>query len=135
MEALLDAEDADYSSFDGSDQAEKHCPVTTPGTQLAASLNKSLGADVDEIITADEFDEIVGALIGQLTKKLLSGGVKGASDNNYDNNYVDPNFVIAKKDLADRYKTGAYNVEVKVIESSLKTVTNAEKNQEDAIAC
>lgn len=122
-------------SYDSSNAAETFCDVTTPGTQLAASLNKSLGADVDEIITADEFDEIIGALVGQLMKKVLSGGVKGASGSSYDSNYVDPNFEIAKKDLAKRYNINAYKVEENILESSLRTVENVKENQQDAISC
>ena len=133
--ALKEANNADYSKFDSSDRSEKHCPITTPGTQLSGLLNKSLGADTDEIITADEFDEIIGALIGQLTKKLLSGGVKNTSGNSYDNDYVDPNFEIAKKELAKRYKADAYNIEIKILESSLRTVQNSKANHKSAIAC
>jgi len=57
----------------------KYCENVTPGTVIAHSLNKSLGAGQDALIQADEIDEIVGALLGQLVKSVLNKGLK-----NYD---------------------------------------------------
>ncbi|MEK7079776.1 MAG: hypothetical protein AAB901_00620 [Patescibacteria group bacterium] len=54
--------------------------IKTPGTVIAARLNQSLGASQDSLVTADEIDEVLGALFTQLTTKVLgSGGLIGVS--------------------------------------------------------
>lgn len=58
---------------------EKHCENVTPGTVISHSLNKSLGAGQDALIQADEIDELVGALLGQLVESVFNKGLK-----NYD---------------------------------------------------
>ena len=60
---------------------KEKCTVSKPGTTIANSLNKSLGAGQDALIAADEIDEIIGALIGQLANKAITGaaGLLGLS--------------------------------------------------------
>ena len=65
---------------DGSAAPDK-CTVTKPGTTIANSLNKALGVGQDELVTADEINEILAALIGQLANKAITGaaGLLGLS--------------------------------------------------------
>jgi len=55
------------------------CETKTPGSVIAASLNKELGTGSDSLVTADEIDEIVGALFSQLINTVLTGGLSSAS--------------------------------------------------------
>ncbi len=62
------------------DMVLERCENVTPGTTMANQLNKSLGAGIDSLVTADELDEIVGALLVQLVKgAMTSDGVRGLS--------------------------------------------------------
>ncbi len=54
--------------------------ITTPGSVIGNSLYKSLGSGIDTLVTANQFDEIVNALLGQLMNHVLgSGGLAGIS--------------------------------------------------------
>jgi hypothetical protein len=66
-----------YNDKTGSYQ---RCTNSTPGSVISASLNKALGAGQDSLVTADEINEIIGALAGQLVNKVLGpGGLLGTS--------------------------------------------------------
>ena len=56
-------------------------PILTPGALISQSANKYLvDIGADEYISADEFGEVVNALIGQLVGNVLgSGGLAGVS--------------------------------------------------------
>jgi hypothetical protein len=56
-------------------------PILTPGTLIAQSANKFLVDNgLDQFVQADEINEIVGALMGQLVNNVLgSGGLLGTS--------------------------------------------------------
>jgi hypothetical protein len=53
----------------------------TPGSVVADQLNKTLGAGTDALVTADEMNEIVSALLTQLMSQVMGGigGLLGAS--------------------------------------------------------
>jgi hypothetical protein len=54
--------------------------IETPGSVIAAQLNHSLGLGADSLVQANEFDEIVNALMGQLMKNVLGNtGLGGLS--------------------------------------------------------
>jgi hypothetical protein len=54
--------------------------IETPGSVIADQLNHSLGLGADSLVNADEFDEIVNALLSQLMKNVLGGsGLSGLS--------------------------------------------------------
>ena len=57
------------------------CVITTPGDTIAATLNKSLGAGTDSLVAADEINEVIGALLGQIANQALTGaaGLLGLS--------------------------------------------------------
>ncbi len=55
--------------------------IVTPGQTISESLNKALGLPADRLALADEFNELIGALLAQLTQQMFSSidGLKGLS--------------------------------------------------------
>lgn len=56
--------------------SEENCikkETVTPGSVISNSLNKALGGGLDKISAADEVGEIIGALLGQVVNKAISG--------------------------------------------------------------
>ena len=49
-----------------------HFEIQTPGTTIENRLTQALGSDVQRLISADEFNEILSALFGQLIQKGIS---------------------------------------------------------------
>ncbi|MFH0846345.1 MAG: hypothetical protein V1851_03050 [Patescibacteria group bacterium] len=58
--------------------------IQTPGSVISTQLNKTLGLGADSLVTADEFNEIVNALLMQLTKNIMSStGLLGQEMDSY----------------------------------------------------
>jgi hypothetical protein len=57
------------------------CTTATPGSLIQNEVSDALGIGRDRLTIADEINEIIGALIGQLAQQALggSGGLRGAS--------------------------------------------------------
>ncbi|HEX2792769.1 MAG TPA: hypothetical protein VHO23_03585 [Candidatus Paceibacterota bacterium] len=54
--------------------------IKTPGSVIAPRINEALGLGEKSLVTADEIDEIVGALFQQLVGRVLgSGGLLGVT--------------------------------------------------------
>lgn len=51
--------------------------IKTPGSVIMEQLNTQLGSNVNRLVSADEFNEILGALMNQLVSKVLGGGDGG----------------------------------------------------------
>ncbi|MFN3188254.1 MAG: hypothetical protein ACK42D_01780 [Candidatus Paceibacteria bacterium] len=70
-------------------QEGQNCRITTPGRVIADQLNRALGAGQDALIEADEINELIGALLSQLTMQALQGinGLLGLGGNS---SYTDP---------------------------------------------
>lgn len=66
--------------------------ITTPGATIAGVVNKTLGQPYDALNLSKNFDEIVSALIKQLTTKALQVGFSNLSgpQNNYASDYLTP---------------------------------------------
>ncbi len=60
-------------------EIKQNCTVQTPGSTIASSLDTSLSSGGEQIIAADEFDEIINALVGKLMEKAIQGGLKSLS--------------------------------------------------------
>lgn len=64
-------------------QEEPNCTgdILTPGDTIQHQLNESLGVGRDRLLIADEMNEIIGALMGQLVQQALggAGGLLGVS--------------------------------------------------------
>lgn len=68
-----------YRPCEASDSTTHECikygAVQTPGSVIESQLNQALPVGMQELVQADEFNEIVGALMGQLVNNVLSGGL------------------------------------------------------------
>jgi hypothetical protein len=56
--------------------------ISTPGSVIKAQLDKAVGSGVDKLVSADEIDEVIGALAQRLISSVLggaSGGLSGLS--------------------------------------------------------
>jgi len=69
--------------------------IQTPGSVIQAQLNKTLGIQGDTLVTADEFNEVIGALLSQLVSQVLGGvGLSGVSSTGYINQATDPSQIL-----------------------------------------
>src|SRR3989344_3124187 len=76
--------DGDPATSDG--ECTKRGPTKTPGKVIETQLENVLGSEVKQLELADEFDEMVSALVGQLVKKIFTsaGGLfSGGGSNRY----------------------------------------------------
>ncbi len=62
---------------------KSNCKTKTPGSVIETQLNKVLGAPLEGLIEADEINEIITALLGQLVQQVL--GDNGLSSTNKSN--------------------------------------------------
>ncbi|MBP6924531.1 MAG: hypothetical protein KBC62_02925 [Candidatus Pacebacteria bacterium] len=68
-------------AIEGPSGSKESCSISKPGQTIANSLNKALGAGQDQLVAADEINELIGALIGQLASQAITGaaGLLGLS--------------------------------------------------------
>lgn len=59
--------------IEGSKGPKESCAISKPGQVIAGSLNKALGAGQDQLVAADEINELIAALIGQLANQAIIG--------------------------------------------------------------
>lgn len=77
-----DAPPADLSIDLSGEEACQGYEIETPGSVIMEQLNDQLGTGVNRLVSADEFNEIIGALLNQLASQVLggsSGGLRGVS--------------------------------------------------------
>jgi hypothetical protein len=62
--------------------AKENCVISTPGQVISEALTFQLSTGPRTLIEADEINEIISALMGQLTQKAITGaaGLLGLSD-------------------------------------------------------
>lgn len=90
---------------------ETNCRISTPGATIGDRLTESLGLGEKSLIEADEINEIVGALLGQLAKKAIVGaaGILGLSSNTNFSGYGSSSYldrlVDESNDIAGRQST------------------------------
>ena len=60
----------------------RDCRFSTPGILIKEQATAALKAPMDSLLNADEFDEVIGALFGNLANEAISGinGLLGLSD-------------------------------------------------------
>jgi hypothetical protein len=51
----------------------KHCVISTPGKFVSEQVNKAFGVGQDQLVAADEINEVVSALIAQIANQALMG--------------------------------------------------------------
>jgi len=69
----------------GGPGAPVNCKIVTPGSVIESQLANVLGSGVRQLELADEFNEIVSALLNQLIEQAMGGlgGLRGASQSLY----------------------------------------------------
>jgi hypothetical protein len=77
---FLSAKVCEY--IEGANTTEEKCKISTPGKVIETALNNSLDSGRESLIQADEINEIIAALFGQLAKQVVTGaaGLLGLSD-------------------------------------------------------
>lgn len=65
--------------YTNTSNRQQTCETQTPGSVISGVLETQLGSPVRELELADEFNEIVNALVAQLVSTVLTGGLRGAS--------------------------------------------------------
>lgn len=67
---------------EGANSTKEKCKISTPGNVIAETLNNNLDSGREALIEADEINEIITALFGQLAKQVITGaaGLLGLSD-------------------------------------------------------
>ncbi len=114
--------------YNGSDMAKENCSVVTPGSVLSDKLNASMKSDLDEIITADEFDEIIGAIVKDLMKRLTSNENGVAGFNNGTERYFsvkDPALQSSRDSVVSLFNKKIFDLALKIKRSQERTVNNA----------
>lgn len=68
-------------AIEGPGGASESCVISKPGQTIADSLNKALGAGQDQLVAADEINELISTLIAQLASQAITGaaGLLGLS--------------------------------------------------------
>lgn len=77
----VNSDETDTVSLTGAEPCVEYA-IETPGSVIMEQLNNQLGSGVDRLVSADEFNEIIGALLNQLASQVLggnSGGLRGVS--------------------------------------------------------
>lgn len=71
----------------GQIKRPQSCKTQTPGSVIEEQVNQALGSDMRRLELADDINEIINALMGQLVKQALGGigGLLGASKGNSSN--------------------------------------------------
>ncbi len=66
-------------------ECKEYSEIQTPGTVIEKQLENTLGTGIRQLELADEINEIVGALVGQLAQTVLTEGLSsfGSGGSNY----------------------------------------------------
>lgn len=126
----------------------KECKTVTPGTVINNQLNTTISSGQRQLELADEIDEIIGALIGQLSKQILGGvgGLLGASQSSYSRpSYLDQAVTESQQRTKDGLTNsslgttdGAISLEQQYIDSkkvSLQRLNTSENSLKTLQAC
>lgn len=98
---------------------KENCKVKTPGSVIAAQTNTVLGIPVATLITADEINEIISALLVQLLQQVLgSDGLSGASQSN--SNYGGRSYL----DEIDRESNSTLNTNIGTLNEQMNKSSN-----------
>lgn len=102
-------------------KSKNDCPVQTPGSVIAGSLQSSVDGPLEELRIADEINEVVNALFAQLVTQVLQKGLAGTSAKGSDgSSYLDSTIA----DLKD-----TTNPQVQTIKTELtKNLASYKKN-------
>jgi len=105
----------------GGTSGGQQCSISKPGRIIADQLNKALGAGQDALIEADELNELLAGLLGQLANKALTGvsgllGLSGgtgysySSSGGYSGSYLDAAVAQSSNLTTNSAETGSKNI-------------------------
>lgn len=111
-----------------------NCTNTTPGVLAQEQLNKALGLPQDRLVFADEFNELIAAVLSQITTQVLTGvgGLLGAGGNAAYAFYDDDGRTVIEQLLLSDEGGGAYGRDV--FERSIDSIEDYIEIQEDTIS-
>ncbi len=139
--------------FLGKEVCDPVCHTVTPGSVIETQLNKTLGLPADRLTIADELDELVGALLGQLTKQIFSegGSLLGLTDSRYgDGDYFERvsnesrasissgssiNSMLTQFDSAIKTENLYYNLEQAIVNGVTEASTYKDRTYGDSATC
>ncbi|MBU1046327.1 hypothetical protein KKH36_00930 [Patescibacteria group bacterium] len=113
----------------------KNCTTQTPGSVIATQLNNNLDSGREALITADEINEIIGALLTQLIKGVMSStGLLGQSSSSYNNS---ENINELKNEIIETLNNSLYQEKTynSIKNDSLEFILNAKKIIFELIDC
>jgi hypothetical protein len=111
-------------------ESGQNCKITTPGQVIEQALTFQLSTGPQSLVQADEINEIIGALINQLTLQAMQGlnGLLGLGGNsnytdysNYGNSSSSTSYIDAATDQATTLNTAAIR---KQMDTSLQIETD-----------
>ncbi len=82
---FLTMEDCEVTGIAANGTAIEECRDVTPGAVIETQLNETLNIPRNRLTLADEINELVGALLSQLTKEIFTGagGLLGLTEPRY----------------------------------------------------
>ena len=118
----------DVKQADGT--VKPDCTIATPGSIIVSQTDKVLGTDLQELQLADEFDELVAALVGALLGNVLGDkGLISMKDNFLDSSgnreRREAYFEKLKSNLRAGYSIKKYNIAIDILRAAQKTVENS----------
>jgi len=122
------------------------CETVTPGSVIGETLTRSINLDLERIGLVDEFDEIVGALMGQLAQQAFSrDGVSGltarsSGSDSFLNEYNQEargfnNDTAGSLSNQAQDSTGIYNEYIAIQNESIQLLLQAKIALSEAQAC
>ncbi len=126
--------------------AQEKCEVVTPGKVIQDALSNQLNLGNEQLALADEFNEIVGALMGQLAQQAFGGsGVAGLSQRSGGSNsflsQYSSDLSSANQGVANTLSSQtagsseAYTQYIGVQNQSIQTLLQAKIKVSEAFAC
>ncbi len=98
-----------------SSLGKKKCKYVTPGKVISDQVSDVLGMENENLLLADEFDELISALVTQLMEKIFNafeGGLAGVDSSDLEEK--DKNIDVEKLSLLKMYNPEAFVIEEKI---------------------
>ena len=113
---------------------KSNCKILTPGVIINKQLSKTLGSGFKQLELADEINEIVGALLGQLSKQVFGGsrgGLLGLSRSSYGRpSYVNQLVKESETRALEKFQGFGGDIVVKAIKIERKYITTKTVSEE-----
>ena len=110
----------------------KVCKYVTPGKVISREVSAAVGMERERLLLADDFDELLTAIINNLVSKVfdsLHGGLSGITDEDFNtvpDQFKNDNFFI-KYALNSAYNPKGYDIEIKIYDTILESFDTEKK--------